>query len=280
MLEALFTYRFLQNALMAGLLASVVCGIVGVIIVEKKLVMMSGGIAHTAYGGVGFGYLIGIEPIIGAFLFSVASAFGIGYVKRKGSVQSDVAIGLFWSLGMALGIMFIAFMPGYPPDMNSYLFGNILSVTRSDLFLMVVLTVIVVAVVTVFFQLWKVYLFDDEFSAILGIKTSMMEYLLLVLVALTIVVLIRVAGIILVIALLTAPAATAGLFSGNLKSRMLLAIGFGMFFCIAGLAISYQLNVASGASIVIVSVGFYFVASVIKGIASKKKRSHYESGVI
>ncbi|MDD2970412.1 MAG: metal ABC transporter permease [Lachnospiraceae bacterium] len=269
MLEALFTYRFLQNALIAGLLASVVCGIVGVIIVEKKLIMMSGGIAHTAYGGVGFGYLIGIEPIIGAFLFSVASAFGVGYVKRKGSVQSDVLIGLFWSLGMALGILFIALTPGYPPDMNSYLFGNILSVTRSDLYLMIVLTVIVVAVITVFFQLWKVYLFDDEFSQIIGIRSTIMEYILLVLVALTIVVLIRVAGIILVLALLTAPAASAGLFSKNLKSRMILAIGFGMLFCISGLAVSYVLNIASGASIVIISVVFYFIASMIKGVLFK-----------
>jgi len=269
MLEALFTYRFLQNALMAGLLASVVCGIVGVIIVEKKLIMMSGGIAHTAYGGVGFGYLLGIEPIIGAFIFSVASAFGVGYVKRKGSVQSDVLIGLFWSLGMALGIIFIALTPGYPPYMNSYLFGNILSVTRADLYLMIVLTVIVVAVITIFFQLWKVYLFDDEFSQIIGIKAVFMEYILLVLVALTIVVLIRVAGIILVLALLTAPAASASLFSKNLKSRMILAIGFGMLFCISGLAVSYVLNIASGASIVIISVVFYFIASIIKGVHSK-----------
>ena len=272
MLEALLTYRFLQNAVTAGLLASVVCGIIGVIIVEKKLVMMSGGIAHTAYGGVGLGYLLGIEPMIGAFLFAVASAFGIGYVKRKGSVQSDVLIGLFWSLGMALGIVFIAMMPGYPPDMNSYLFGNILSVTRADLYLMVVLSVIVVAIVTIFFQLWKVYLFDDEFSGIIGIKSAMMEYVLLVLVALTIVVLIRVAGIILVLALLTAPAATAGLFSKNLKSRMLLAIGFGIFFSLTGLAISYSLNIASGASIVIVSVVFCFGASFLKGVAERRKR--------
>jgi len=134
---------------------------------------------------------------------------------------------------------------------------------------MIVLTVIVVAVITIFFQLWKVYLFDDEFSQIIGIKAVFMEYILLVLVALTIVVLIRVAGIILVLALLTAPAASASLFSKNLKSRMILAIGFGMLFCISGLAVSYVLNIASGASIVIISVVFYFIASIIKGVHSK-----------
>ena len=125
LIKALFEYQFLQNALFASVFASIVCGIIGVIIVEKKLVMMSGGIAHTSYGGVGLGYLMGFEPIIGAFLFSICAALGIGFIKRKGGARSDVVIGLFWSLGMALGILFIALMPGYPPDLSSYLFGNI-----------------------------------------------------------------------------------------------------------------------------------------------------------
>jgi zinc transport system permease protein len=194
-------------------MASIVCGMIGVVIVEKKLVMMSGGIAHTSYGGVGLGYLLGFEPIIGAFIFSVCAAMGIGYVKRKGGANSDVIIGLFWSLGMALGILFIALMPGYPPDLSSYLFGSILSVTYANLYLMISLTFIVTLVVVCFFNHWKAYLFDEEFAAILGVKTAFLEYLLLILVAMTVVVLIRVVGIILVLALLTAPAATAALLS-------------------------------------------------------------------
>lgn len=264
MIKAIFEYQFLQNALFASILASIVCGIIGVIIVEKKLVMMSGGIAHTAYGGVGLGYLLGFEPIIGAFLFSFSAALGIGYIKRKGSIQSDVTIGLFWSLGMALGIIFIALMPGYPPDMNSYLFGNILSVTKADLYLMIILTILVVLVVVSLFQHWKAYLFDEEFAMIIGIKTTLLEYLLLVLIAMTIVVLIRVAGIILVLALLTAPAAIAGMFTSKLKMRMIIAIAAGTCFCITGLWLSYVLNIASGASIVILLVFFYFITYVGK----------------
>ncbi len=270
MLKALFEYQFLQNALAAGILASIVCGIIGVIVVEKKLVMMSGGIAHTAYGGVGFGYLFGFEPIIGAFLFAVSAAFGIGYIKRKGGARSDVIISLFWSLGMALGIVFIALMPGYPPDLSSYLFGNILSVTKSDLLLMLFLTIIVTAVIGAFFRYWKAYLFDHEFAAILGMKTTFLEYLLLVLIAMTVVVMIRVAGIIMVLSLLTAPAALAAFFSNKLKNRMLLAVIFGILFCLAGLWISYYLNIASGACIVIISALSYFA-----GFAYKAGRTRY-----
>ena len=262
----------MQNAFIASLLASIVCGVIGIIVVEKKLVMMSGGIAHTAYGGVGLGYLLGFEPIIGAFLFSIAAALGIGAIKRKGGVQADIIIGLFWSLGMALGIVFIALMPGYPPDLNSYLFGNILSVTQADLYLMVLLTLPVLFIVLSLFNVWKAYLFDEEFASIIGIKTVFLEYLLLILVAMTVVVLIRVAGIILVLALLTAPAAMASFFSKKLKNRMLLAVLFGAFFCISGLWISYELNIASGACIIIISVACYFLVYAFRAIRIKMKR--------
>lgn len=272
MIHALLEYQFMQHAFIASLLASIVCGMIGVIVVEKKLVMMSGGIAHTAYGGVGLGYLLGFEPIIGAFLFSIAAALGIGVIKRKGGVQADIIIGLFWSLGMALGIVFIALMPGYPPDLNSYLFGNILSVTRADLSLMVLLTLPVLFIVLSLFNVWKAYLFDEEFASIIGIKTAFLEYLLLILVAMTVVVLIRVAGIILVLALLTAPAAMASFFSKKLKTRMLLAVLFGAFFCISGLWISYALNIASGACIIILSVACYFLAYAFRAIRIKLKR--------
>ncbi len=272
MIKALFEYHFLQNALLAGILASIVCGIIGVIIVEKKLVMMSGGIAHTSYGGVGLGYLLGFEPIIGAFLFSICAALGIGYIKRKGGVRSDVIIGLFWSLGMALGILFIALMPGYPPDLSSYLFGNILSVTKSDLYLMVCLTLIVTLVIVSLFNNWKAYLFDEEFASIIGIRTAFLEYLLLVLIAMTVVVLIRVVGIILVLALLTAPAAMAGMLTSNLKSRMIYSVLFGSIFCIAGLWISYEMNIASGAVIVILSVICYHLIYTMRLIYIKLKR--------
>lgn len=272
MISALFEYRFLQYALISGILASVVCGVIGVIIVEKKLVMMSGGIAHTAYGGVGLGYLLGFEPIIGAFAFSILAALGIGRISRKGGARTDVVIGLFWSFGMAMGILFIAFMKGYPPDLSSYLFGSILSVTRIDLYLMLALTVIVLAMVIIFYNDWKAFLFDEEFAFVLGIKTAFLEYLLLVLVAMTVVVLIRVVGIILVLALLTAPAATAGLVTKDLKKRMVLAGAFGIVFCVAGLWLSYALNIASGASIVLLSVVCYLLTFAVVNVRARLKR--------
>ncbi len=273
MLSALFEYQFLQNAFLSGILASIVCGVIGVIIVEKKLVMMSGGIAHTAYGGVGLGYLLGFEPIIGAFAVSVVAALGVGRISRKGGARTDVIIGLFWSFGMAMGILFIGFMKGYPPDLSSYLFGSILAVTRMDMYLMLALTAIVLFMIILFFNDWKAYLFDQEFAFVLGIKTALLEYLLLVLVAMTVVVLIRVVGIILVLALLTAPAATAGLVTRDLKKRMILAGILGIVFCISGLWMSYELNIASGASIVILSVLCYLVMFGINTLRTKTKRS-------
>ncbi|QIB68958.1 metal ABC transporter permease [Aminipila butyrica] len=259
MIQAILEYEFLQNALWAGVLSSIVCGIIGVIIVEKKLVMMSGGIAHTSYGGVGLGYLLGFEPILGAFGFAVGAALGIGFIKRRGGARSDVIIAMLWSLGMALGILFISLMKGYPPDLTSYLFGNILSVTKSDLYLMMGLTFVVVLLVAVLFNDWKAYLFDEEFASIIGIRTALLEYVLLVLTAMTVVVLIRVVGIILVLSLLTAPAAVAESFSQKLKGRMIYATIFGIFFCGAGLWISYVTNIASGAAIVILSVLCYLL---------------------
>jgi zinc transport system permease protein len=274
LISALFEYQFLQNAVIASILASIVCGMIGVIIVEKRLIMMSGGIAHTSYGGVGLGYLMGFEPIIGAFLFSIGASLGIGFIKRKGRANSEVIIGMFWSLGMALGILFIALMPGYPPDLTSYLFGSILSVTKADLYLMISLTLIVILVVIVLFNDWKAFLFDEEFASIIGIKTAFLDYLLLVLIAMTVVVLIRVVGIILVLALLTAPAAIAGMLSSILKDRMVYAVILGNIFCITGLWISYRMNIASGASIVILSVGCYFLAYIFRLIVTM---THFRS---
>lgn len=270
MLNAVMNYQFMQNAVWACILASVVCGLIGVIVVEKKLIMMSGGIAHTAYGGVGLGYLCGFEPMIGAVMFSVGSAFAIGGIKRRGGVNTDIIIALLWSTGMALGTAFIGFMKGYPPDLSSYLFGNILTVTRSDIYMMAALTILVLLTIVIFFNDWKAFLFDDSFSSILGQKTVFLEYLLLVLVALTVVVLIRVAGIILVIALLTAPAATASLISDKLKNRMLIAIILGLFYCFTGLWISYKLEIASGATIIIFSVAVYALVYLIRDMNDRR----------
>lgn len=264
MLNSILNYQYMQNAVIASILAGIVCGIMGVIIIEKKLVMMSGGIAHTAYGGVGLGYMLGIEPVFGAILFSTVASLSVGYIKRKGTAKSDVIIGMFWSLGMALGILFITLTPGYPPNISTYLFGNILSIPRFYIKIMGVLTLLILLVTVIFFNHWKVYLFDDEFAYIVGIKTALLEYVLMVMIALTIVVLIRVVGIILVLALLTAPSATAALLTNNLKNRMIWSSVLVILFCMTGLWISYNINLAPGSVIVIMSVGLYFIIYAVK----------------
>lgn len=272
MFDIIFKYEFLQNAIVSSIFSCIVCGIIGVIIVEKKLVMMSGGIAHTAYGGVGLGYLLDFEPIIGAICFSLAAAIGIGYVNKKGGHSSDVMIAMFWSLGMALGIIFVAVMPGYPPDMSSYLFGNILSVTRSDLKMMIIMSMIVTIVFIVLYNDWRAFLFDMEFSTILGLKSSFLEYLLFVLIALTVVILLRVSGIILVIALLTAPAAISGLISEKFLNRIIISIISGIIICFAGLWFSYIYNLPSGAVIILFLIFTYSVIYLFKIIKKNVKK--------
>ncbi len=271
MLNAIFTYQFMRNAALAALLASVVCGVMGVIIIEKKLVMMTGGIAHTSYGGVGLGYLLGFEPIWGAFFFAVAAALGIGALRRRGMARTDIMISLFWSLGMALGILFMAMMAGYPPDISSYLFGSILSVTRLDLVFIAVLTFAVVLTFIALYADWTAYLFDDEFAAIAGVNVRALENLLMALIAVTVVVLIRVVGIILVLALLTAPAATAALFTARLRPRVWLSMGISAVYSFGGLWLSYRLNIASGAAIVMLSVAGYLLAFLSKRLSIRRR---------
>lgn len=264
MFKAILEYQFLQYAIFASILAAIVSGLVGVIIVEKKQIMMAGGIAHTSYGGVGLGYLLGFEPILGAFIFAILAALGIGMINNKVTGIKDVVTAIFWSLGMSLGILFIGLIPGYPPDVTSYLFGNILSVTTFNLILILVITLIVTGAIFMFYNDWKAHLFDPEFTKIMGKKTKFMENMLLILIALTVVVLIRVVGIILVIALLSIPAATASLLTKKLHSRMLLSIAFGLVFMLLGIAISYFTNIASGAVIVFVSFFTYIIIWLVQ----------------
>lgn len=257
-------YEFFQNAIMASFLSSIVCAVIGVIIVQKKLLMMSGGIAHTAYGGVGLGYLLGFEPILGAMGFSLAGGLIIANVKEKKLQNSDVIIAMLWSFGMALGIAFIGFAPGYPPDMTSYLFGNILSVTRSDLTMAFILTLAVLFLFFIFYNDWRAFLFDEEGSFIKGINTRFLSYLLMVMISLTVVVLIRIAGIILVISLLSVPASCSMLITNKFSARILLSAIFGTVFCLGGLLISTYMGIASGSAIVILSCLCYSVLYLMK----------------
>ena len=249
----IFQYEFMRNALAAGLLASVACGIVGVYVVVKKIVSMSGSIAHASFGGIGLGYLLKFSPVLGAMLFALLSAITMGLVTRKTKLPEDTATGILWALGMALGVIFIGLTPGYAPDLMSYLFGNILTVPASDIYLMAALDVIIVALAIAFYKEFLLLSFDEEFGTVVGMPVNGLYLLLLCMVALTVVVLIRVVGMILVIAMLTFPAALARQFTHDMQKMMLLAVVFGMVFTFGGLWLSYVLNLASGATIILLS---------------------------
>lgn len=270
MIDALMNYRFLQFAFYASILVSIIAGIIGTMIVEKKLVMMTGGIAHTSYGGVGIAFFLGIHPLLGAFAISLMSALGISYIKQNGKAKTDVTVGLFWSLGMALGVLFIALTPGYPPNVESYLFGNILTVTSADLIMMLVATLILLFSVLIYYHYWISYLFDDEFASLIGIRSKWFEYALFALIAIAVVATIKVVGIILVIALFTAPTATASLFTRRLKTRMLASIVISLVYTLTGLSLSYAFNLAAGASIVVLAVTTYVILTLIKSLYQNK----------
>jgi len=250
MLEAL-QYEFMRNALMAGLLAAVACGIVGVYVVVKRIVFISGGIAHASFGGIGLGYYLGINPIIGALFFSLASGLAIGGITRKSRLPADTAIGILWAIGMALGVIFINLTPGYAPDLMSYLFGNILTVPFSDILLMLALDAVIIGIVVALYKEYLILSFDEEYGTAIGMPVDKLYLLLLGMIALTVVVLIRVVGMILVIALLTFPAALARQFTHNMKTMMILSVLFGFLFTLGGLWLSYELKLPSGATIIL-----------------------------
>jgi len=238
----------------------------------KRVVSISGGIAHTSFGGIGLGYYIGISPVLGAVFFTLLSALTMGLVTRRTRIPEDTVIGVLWALGMALGIIFIALTPGYAPDLFSYLFGNILTVPFFDLMLMLILDVVIIILVAFLYKEFLYLSFDEEFSTVSGVPTEGLYLLLLCLIALTVVVLIRVVGIILVIALLTIPAALARQFTHSLKKMMLLAILASVFFTISGLWISYVLNLASGATIVLVSGTALFISFGINKLRHRTRK--------
>ncbi len=265
MIEAL-QYEFMRNALMAGLLASVACGIVGSFIVVKRLVFISGGISHASFGGIGLGYFLGVNPILGAIFFSILSALGIGVISKKATRREDTAIGILWALGMAVGIIFIGLTPGYAPDLFSYLFGSILTVPRFDLTLMAVLDVVIIGIVYVLYKELLAVSFDEEFALIVGVPVNLLYALILCLTALTIVVLIRIVGVILVIALLTIPAAISEQLSQNLKKIIIFAVLISALLTFTGLWFSYIFDLASGAAIILIAGTAFFAVLLYKKI--------------
>ncbi len=257
---ALQTQGFLQHAAMAALLASFGCGIVGTFVVVKRIGYIAGGIAHSVLGGLGIAYYMGAAPSVGAMVAAIVAALIIGGVSLRWKQHEDIIIGALWAVGMAVGIVFISQTPGYNVDLMSYLFGNILMVSRLDLYVMAALDAIVATLVALFHKQIVAVCFDEEFARIRGVNVGAVYLMLLGMVAVTVVSLVQVVGLILVIALLTLPAAIAGQFVRSIAAMIVLACALGAAFGFAGLGISYASNLPSGATIILVAGAAYLLS--------------------
>lgn len=269
-------YSFFQNALLGSLLASVLCGFIGTYIVTRRLVFISGGITHASFGGIGLGVFLGINPILSAMVFSVLSAFGVQWMSSRGDVREDSAIAVFWTFGMSLGIICCFLSPGFMPDLPSFLFGSILTISQADLWLLTALLVVVAIVFALLYRTILSVAFDVDFARSQRLPVAFIEYLMMALIALTIVSTLRMVGIVLSISLLTIPQMSANVLTHNFKHMIAWSIALGWVDCLMGLGLSYALNVPSGASIIFVSILVYLVLKV-GNVAFKKRQRQLET---
>lgn len=269
MLEIL-TYQFFQNAIAMALLASVASGVIGTYIVVKRMSMITGSMSHTAFGGLGISYFLGASPILGAIIFSLLSAVGISIFRKRGK-RLDIMLSFSWATGMAIGLLFMFITPGYATNLFSYLFGNILLVSASDIILIAVLDVVVITFTLLMFNSFMSVTFDEEYSEIRNMPVSFIYTALLSLIALTIVMLIQAVGIVLLIALLTMPAATAQVFCRTMKRMMLASWIITMLSMITGLFVSYLTNFPAGPVIVLITSMIYVISMVLERFNRKKK---------
>jgi zinc transport system permease protein len=273
MLEAL-QFEFMQNALIAGLLASVICGVMGTMVVVNRIVFLSGGIAHAAFGGIGLAFFFGWPYLVGTIGFSVIAALVMAIVTLKAKHRADTIIGVIWAIGMAIGILLLDLTPGYNVDLMSYLFGSILTVPDSDIWMMVAVAAVIFGVVTYFYNDYLALSYDEEFAQIRGVRVNTLYVLMIVMLALGVVMIIQVVGLILVIALMTIPPYIAEKYSKSLVSMMVLSSVLSALFTVIGLWLSYVFNLTSGASIIIVAgVGFLISLGVEQLMASGLVRS-------
>ena len=276
MTEAL-GFEFFRNALLAGLLASVICGVIGSLVVVNRIVFLAGGVAHASYGGVGLAFFLGLPVLPVTLGFSTAAALGMAWVTLDARERSDTVIGVLWAAGMALGIILLDLTPGYNSDLMSYLFGSILAVPGSDLMLMAGLSAVVLVLAALFSRGLLVMSFDAEFARSRGVPVRFLHFLLMGLVAVCVVMVIRVVGLILVMALLTIPPFMAERRASSLPGMMLLSACLSAVFCVAGLYLSFALDLTSGASIIAVAcVGF--VLSLAWPVKRSAGRSAGRSG--
>jgi len=276
MLEAL-TLPFFQRVLLAGLLASLACGVIGTYVVAKRIASLSGGLSHAAFGGVGLGYLAGFPPMLGAAGFGLLAALVVGIAQRRLGSGIDTLVSMVWSVGMALGIVFVALAPGYAPDLMSYLFGSLLFVPWDYVIAIGVLDLLILVAVLLFHRVFEAVCFDDEFAEVAGLPAERVFLGLLALTALAIVTLIRVVGVILAIALLTIPAATARPWVESLRAMMLLSVALCAVSTVGGLLLAYGLSQGIGLSappgplIILLAALFYALSAAARAILQRRR---------
>jgi ABC-type Mn2+/Zn2+ transport system permease subunit len=264
-------YAFMQRALLAGAVIGAACALVGVYVVLRGLSFIGAGIAHASFGGVALGFLLGVNPLLSAVAFCLATAWGIGFVARRGEVKEDTAIGIFFASTMALGILFIGLMHGYNVDLFGYLFGSILAVSTEDLWITLGLGASVILIIALFFKELLVVSFDPEMAAVTGVPAGKIYFLLISLVALTVVLSIKVVGIVLVSALIVTPAAAAYQLTEDFRRMMAWAVLIGVGSAVGGLLLSYPLNTASGATIVLLATLIFFISALV---SPRRRRKH------
>ena len=267
--QAVAQHGFLQTALLVGLLASLACGVIGTYVVVRRITYIAGAIAHCVLGGIGIAKYLNIvvglkfvSPLLGATVMAVVAALIIGLVSIRARQREDTIIGAIWAIGMALGILFISRTPGYSEDLMSYLFGDILLVTSSDLWLILALDGLVLGAVILFYNRFLAVCFDEQFARLRGVRVELVYLLLLVLTALTVVLLVTVVGLVMVIALITLPAAVAGQFAKNLWQMMAISTVLCAVYSTAGLALSYGPDFPAGATVILLAGAVYFVVTL------------------
>lgn len=260
---------FVRNALLAGILSSILFGVLGSVVTVKRIAGLAGAISHAVLGGIGLalflaarGIMPGLPPIAGALVFAIIAAALIGFVSLKARQREDTVINALWAIGMSIGIVFIAKTPGYADPM-SYLFGNILLVSTSDLILLGILDLVVIFLAWRYYPQIEASAFDEEFARTRGVNTDAVFLVILAVTAIAVVLLQTFVGIVMVIAMLTLPAGTSGFFAKNLAGMMVLATMFSLAFSVAGLIVSWSLDLPSGAVVVLVAGATFLIVSAL-----------------
>jgi zinc transport system permease protein len=268
-----FQFEFIRNAIGAGLLASIICGVIGTYVVVNRIVFLAGGIAHAAYGGIGIAFYFGLPYLVSTLGFSIIASISMAMVSLKTKGRADTFIGVLWAVGMALGVILSDLTPGYNVDLMSYLFGSILTVPKSDLWIMAGLGGLILAVVGYFYNDFLAMSYDEEFAQIRGVLVAPLYLLLIGMIAVSVVIVIRVVGLIMVIALLTIPPHIAEKYAGSLLGMMIISALLSALFTLTGLFLSYQLNLTSGATIIMVAAAGFFVSLPLEHLIPRYRSS-------